>query len=241
MPSLLLAPHLRTLPFVALALASVVRGQAPASAQTTPSSAAVSPRLSIESPTADTLETPSALAPRSRWALRLPSGALVSTGAQRGVVKDGALTAVQLAYAVHPRLAVTATLGWARSRDIATANDPKLDVFTYDAGIEAKAPQWFAGTAFAVSPFAGAGVGARSYNYRTLELDATHNVAGYGSIGGEAGMGRVRVRLEVRDYVAGFKPLSGIGASSTHNDVVAMFGISFARHAATGAARRASE
>ena len=187
---------------------------------------------------ADTAEAQLPLTPASRWAIRVPSGALVSTGAQRNVLKDAALTAVQLSYAVHPLLAVTATLGWARSRDIATAGDPKVDVFTYDAGVEARAPQWFAGKTVTLSPFAGVGVGARSYNYRTLEVDATHNVAAYGSVGGEAGVGRVRVRLEVRDYVAGFKPLSGIGASNTHNDVVAMFGVSFTRHAAKGAATR---
>lgn len=181
---------------------------------------------------ADTAAVQLPLTPVSRWAIRVPSGALVSTGAQRNVLKDAALTAVQLSYAVHPLVAVTATLGWARSRDIATVGNPKLDVFTYDAGIEARAPQRFAGKAVTLSPFAGAGVGARSYNYRALELDATHNVAAYATVGGEAGVGRVRVRLEVRDYVAGFKPLNGIGASSTHNDIIAMFGIGFARHAA---------
>jgi hypothetical protein len=81
-----------------------------------------------------------------------------------------------------------------------------------------------------LSTFLGAGVGGRSYNYRGLEFDATHNAAAYGTVGGEAGLGRVRLRLDVRDYIAGFKPLDGIGISSTHNDVVAMFAVSFVRH-----------
>ncbi len=166
---------------------------------------------------------------QARWELRLPSGALVSTGAQRDNIKDAALSAVQLSYVVRPRIALTATLGWARSRDLASADDPKLDVFSYDVGAEVRAPRWVAGELLTLTPFLGAGVGGRSYNYRALDLDATHNVAAYATVGGEAGVGRLRLRLEVRDYVAGFKPLGGNGVSSTHNDVVAMFGLSFVK------------
>lgn len=62
----------------------------------------------------------------------------------------------------------------------------------------------------------------QSYNYRSLDVNATHNLAGYCTIGGETGVRRVRLRLEVRDYVAGFKQLSGIGELEAHNDVVFM-------------------
>jgi hypothetical protein len=68
--------------------------------------------------------------------------------------------------------------------------------------------------------FAGIGAGARSYNYRKLDVGATHNVAGYGAVGGEIGVSRVGIRLEVRDYVSGFKPLIGGGVSRTRNDMV---------------------
>jgi hypothetical protein len=49
-------------------------------------------------------------------------------------------------------------------------------------------------------------------------------------VGGELGVGRVGVRLEVRDYVTGFKPLAGIGTSATRNDVMMMLGFRFNRH-----------
>ena len=78
----------------------------------------------------------------------------------------------------------------------------------------------FSDKPWVLDPFVGAGAGAQSYNYRSLNMNATHNVAGYGTIGGESGIRRVRLRLEVRDYVSGFKPLSGVGESKTHNDVV---------------------
>ena len=156
------------------------------------------------------------------------SGALIPTGTERSTIKDAPLSTIQASYVMHSRVAVTAMLGWARSRDLATANTPKLDVFTYDIGAEARAPQMKATESVSFMPFAGVGAGARSYNYRKLDVDATHNLAGYASAGGELGVGRVHLRLEMRDYVAGFKPLNGLGASATRNDVVALIGLRLA-------------
>ena len=164
-----------------------------------------------------------------KWEFLASTGAVVPTAAQRDAIKRGNLAAAQLSYVVRPTLAITATLGWARSRDIASVGDPKLDVFTYDLGAEVRAPQWIAGHAVTFSPFAGVGAGARSYNYRSLDVDATHNVAGYLSAGGEFGIRRVRLRLEVRDYVTGFKPLVGDGTAAARNDIVVMTGLRFAR------------
>jgi len=169
-------------------------------------------------------------APQARtWELRFTSGALVPTGLQRNFLKDAQLSAAQLSWVVRPSLAITGTFGWARSRDLRSVDAPKLDVFTSDVGIEARAPKWFADHAVTFSPFVGLGAGARSYNYRKLDVDATHNMAGYGSVGGELGLSRVGLRLEVRDYASGFKPLDGAGRSDMRNDVVMMVGLRFNR------------
>ena len=164
---------------------------------------------------------------RSGWELTVPGGTIVPTGTQRDAIKRANLTAIQLSYVARPALAITSTVGWARSRDITTAGDPKLDVFTYDVGAEVRAPRWIGGKAVTFSPFAGAGAGGRSYNYRKLAVDATHNLSAYGSVGGELGIRRIRLRLEARDYVSGFKPLSGDGNARTGNDVVVMAGVRF--------------
>lgn len=161
----------------------------------------------------------------ARWELVTPSGALLPTGTQRDAIKRGNLNAVQLSYVARQAFAITSTFGWARSRDIATASDPKLDVFTYDIGAEARAPRWIAGNTMSLSPFAGVGAGGRSYNYRKLDVDATHDLSAYTSAGAELGIRRVHVRLEARDYVSGFKPLSHQGAGRTGNDVVVMVGL----------------
>ena len=165
---------------------------------------------------------------RNTFEVLTSSGALIPTGTERSAIKDAPLSTIQASYVMHSRFAVTTMFGWARSRDLAAMNAPKLDVFTYDVGAEARGPEVNANESVSLMPFAGIGAGARSYNYRKLDVDATHNLAGYASAGGEVGMGRVHLRLELRDYVAGFKPLNGVGASATRNDVVALVGLRFA-------------
>ena len=185
-------------------------------------SALVTTRLSAQVTEAQT--TPEH---KPAWEFVVSSGTVVPTGVQGDAIKRGKLTAAQLAWVVRPALALTGTVGWARSRDIATVGDPKLDVFTYDLGAEVRAARWTARDAITFSPFAGVGAGGRSYNYRSLNVDATHNVAAYGSAGGELGIGRVRLRVEARDYLTGFKPLQAQGAARTGNDVVVMAGLRF--------------
>jgi hypothetical protein len=172
-------------------------------------------------------------APATGWEFRVTSGAFVPTGNQRNYLKDAQVSAAQLAWLARPSLAVTGTFGWARSRDLRSADTPKLDAFTSDVGIELRPAHWFAGRAVTVDPFVGVGAGTRSYNYRKLDVDATNNLAGYGAVGGQVGMRRVALRLEVRDYATGFKPLAGPGKSDTRNDVVIMAGLSFNRHSAS--------
>lgn len=171
-------------------------------------------------------QTPNA-SQSSPWELRITSGALVPTGDQRGSLRNAKTTAAQLSWVVRPSLAITGTFAWARSRDVATVGSPKLDVFTSDVGVEARGRQWLTGRAVTFSPFVGLGAGARSYNHRKLDVDATTNLAGYGAIGGELGWRRVGVRLEARDYATGFKPLIGAGESKARNDVVVMVGLRF--------------
>jgi hypothetical protein len=168
--------------------------------------------------------------PASAWELRFTSGAFVPTGAQRNFLKDAQVSAAQLSWVVRPSLAVTGTFGWARSRDLASVDTPKLDVFSSDVGIELRGAERFADRAVTFKPFAGLGAGARSYNYRNLDVAATNNLAGYGTVGGELGMGRVGLRLEVRDYATGFKPLVGTGVSDSRNDMMMMLGLRFNRH-----------
>ena len=70
-------------------------------------------------------------------------------------------------------------------------------------------------------------------DYHTATYESQLERVMDGSAGGELGIGRVRLRLEVRDYVTSFKPLDGKGAAGTRNDVV-MAGLRFVKRS-TGA------
>jgi hypothetical protein len=164
----------------------------------------------------------------ARWEFVIPGGRLIPTGSQRGAIRTGGVTAAQLAYVPRPSLAVTATLGWARSRDVTSLDQPKLDIFTFDVGGEVRAPRWLESGAISFGPFAGAGVGARMYNHRNLDRDATHNLAAYASAGGELGYRRVRLRVEARDYVTRFGSLGEGGAPEMRNDVAVLVGLRIA-------------
>ena len=164
-------------------------------------------------------------APQRSWEFMVSSGSMVPTGVQKETLQRGGLTAAQLARVIRPSVALSATVGWARSRDVAQVGDPQLDVFLYDVGAEFRRLCRSAGGARSLMPFAGVGVGGRSYNYRKLDVDAVHNLTAYGSVGGEVGLGRVSVRLEARNYVSGFKPLQGTGSTVTRNDVMFLGGL----------------
>ena len=155
-----------------------------------------------------------------RWQFRIASGSLLPTGAQRDAVKRAPMIAAQLSRGITPAIAVVSTIGWARSRDLATLDAARLDIFSADLGLEATASTRQISKTFSFTPIIGLGSGMRYYHHRHLAADATTTLGGYVAAGGEVGIGRVGVRLEVRDYLTNFTPLIAGGRSTVRNDVM---------------------
>jgi hypothetical protein len=160
----------------------------------------------------------------SGFEIRPYAGAFIPTGQQRDFLKDAVIVGGQASYRIVPQLALTGTLGWSPSKDRVTPGDQTLDVWQYDLGAELRAPSWLASGAWDFTPFAGLGAGARTYNYRDLDVNSKTNFAGFGTLGGELGFGRIGLRVEGRDYVSQFKPFTG-GDSKTRNDVTVAAGL----------------
>ncbi len=167
------------------------------------------------------------VATKPGFELLVPSGTVVPTGAQEDDVTRANLTAVQLSYGLRPDLVLTSTVGWARTRPLGLGPEAKLDLFTYDAGVEYRLPRRSADRRINFRPFTGVGMGARTHNYRHLDVATTHNLATYASAGGELGLSRVRVRLEVRDYLTWVTPF-GTSDTTRRNDVAVLAGLRLA-------------
>lgn len=156
--------------------------------------------------------------------LVMPTGTFSPTGPQGEDLERANLTAVQLSYGLRPDLVLTGTVGWAPTQAVGLGKDAKLDLFTYDVGAECRLPRRTSDRRFNFKPFTGVGIGGRTFNYRSVDVATTHNVAAYASAGGEIGLARVRVRLEVRDYMT-WLDTPGSSESAHRNDIAVMAGL----------------
>ena len=154
-------------------------------------------------------------------------GAYIPTGDQRDLLTDAVLVGAQASWRAIPALAFTGTFSWSPSKDRLRPGDPTLDIYQYDVGAELRKESLYNGGVWQFSPFVGLGVGGRTYSYRDLDVDSKTNVAGYGALGGDIGFGPVGLRVEARDYVSQFKPLTAGGDTKTRNDVGVTMGITY--------------
>jgi len=157
-----------------------------------------------------------------RGAIRPFVGAYVPTGDQRDFLKDAVLVGAQASWNATDIVALTGSFGWAPSKDKISAGDQTIDAFQYDLGLELHAP--FASLA-GTTPFIGVGAGGRTYSYRDLNVDSKANFDGYGAVGLDASAGRLGLRVEARDYVSRFQPLTGSGSTKTRNDLALFAGV----------------
>ena len=158
----------------------------------------------------------------SRGAIRPYVGAYIPTGEQRDFLKDALLVGAQASWTLNPSIALTASFAWTPSKDKITVGEPTLDAFQYDLGLEARSAQL---SVTRLVPFIGAGIGSRTYSYRDLNVDSKTNFDGYGALGFDLGVGPIGVRIEGRDYVSRFQPLTGGGETKTRNDVALVAGL----------------
>ena len=154
-------------------------------------------------------------------------GAYIPTGDQRDLLKDAVLTGAQLSWRAIPALAITGSFGWSPTKDRVTPGNQTLDIYQYDVGAELRSASLYKGTLWDFSPFVGLGLGGRTYNYRDLDVDSKTNFDGYAALGGDIGFGPLGLRIEGRDYVSQFKPLTGSGDTKTRNDIGVTVGVSY--------------
>jgi len=154
-------------------------------------------------------------------------GAYIPTGDQRDLLKDAVLVGGQASWRVVPVLALTGTFAWSPSKDRISAGNQTLDLYQYDLGAEVRTPRALDAGIAEFTPFVGLGLGARTYDYRNLDVTSKSDFDGYGALGGDFGFGPIALRIEARDYVSQFKPLTGTGSSGTRNDIGLAAGLGY--------------
>lgn len=120
-----------------------------------------------------------------RFELRPYVGAYIPTGDQRDFLKDAVLAGAELSVRVIPAVAITGNFAWAPSKDRITAGNQTLDIYQYDVGAELRPSPLLDGGVWQFTPFIGAGVGGRTYDYRDLNVGSKTNFDGYGALGGD--------------------------------------------------------
>lgn len=152
------------------------------------------------------------------------AGVYLPVGAQRSDFKSATMFGAQAAVELTRHMHALATLGWTHGHNKFFASD-LTHIWQYDIGAEFNLVREMAG-GWLFRPFAGAGAGGRSYDYRDVPARTTSCVAGYGVLGTEIQMGVVALRAEARDYLACFKsPVAK--ATRTRNDLALSAGFAY--------------
>lgn len=155
-------------------------------------------------------------------------GAYVPTGEQRRDVEPSPFVGVQLGVRLRPRVALVGNVGVAQAerRRLPAGSRGVVLPDVDDAGLEVAGAEPRRERLHLV-PFAGAGLGGRTYRYDRLAETSRTVAAGYAGAGGEVHLGRAGVRLEARDYLSRSASPSGAAAGAVRNDVVLAVGLSY--------------
>ena len=146
------------------------------------------------------------------FAIRPIVGALVPVGNQRDALKGGVLAGGQGAYTLDPNVFVIGALVWSRSQEKQSAQQPKLDLYQYDIGVEGRLNNLTEGSPAVTRPYITLGAGGRSYRLRNVaNSSAQTDPLVYSALGLELARagGTYGLRLELRDNISAFKGLRG--------------------------------
>lgn len=154
------------------------------------------------------------------------AGAIVPTGELRNLFLDAPMFGVSTAVEVKPTVHVLATFAWVPAQDKYGQAQNNVNIFQYTVGAELGFVRPLAGR-WELRPFAGLGLGARTYAFQGVGLKDRTCVAGYGALGTEFQIARTALRLEARDNVFCYRsPISGV-SSKTRNDIGLSLGVAY--------------
>jgi hypothetical protein len=167
-----------------------------------------------------------AQAPMIKPEIRPFVGAVIPTGDQRSLFMDAGMAGVQAAVELKPSLHLVGTFAWVPGQNKFGVAQNNVNIFQYNVGVELGFVQPLAGN-WELRPFAGIGVGGRTYAYEAPSLADKTCTAGYGALGTEFQLARTALRLEARDNLFCYRsPVAG-QRSKTRNDIGLSLGVAY--------------
>ena len=167
---------------------------------------------------------------RSTISVRPAVGALIAVGSQHDAMKNAVIVGGQAAWVFDPNVAVVGAFGWSRSQEKQMVQQPDLDLYQYDLGLEVQLNNLTQGSAVITRPYVAVGAGARTYDLR--KVDGTHVQTDpllYSALGVELDHnGGFGLRLEARDNITAFKGFRGeFGDRTARHDLQFSAGLTF--------------
>jgi hypothetical protein len=150
-------------------------------------------------------------------------GAYAPVGQQRRALMNAPY--YQLAALAVPvrELAFVGSAGWAPTHAREGNTHAPVDVIDLDGGLEVR-PNAITRGAIVVKPFAGLGLGARSYNYLGDSIVVTA-LAGYTEVGLMWHYASTGVRLSASDHVSRYNGIDGRSRASTRHELIVIIGL----------------
>lgn len=162
-----------------------------------------------------------------RIAVHTLLGVRMPTGQARDVFGPAFLIGGQIAVRMRRHVAAMMSVSAAQGDDRTHLGDNALTAVQYDVGVERHGCPFCSGGMPGVKPFAGVGVGGRTYRHDRGIRPATTSATVYVAAGVELRRSRAGFRTELRDYlVGGQRDLQ----RSTWNDIVLQAGLAYHFH-----------
>jgi hypothetical protein len=182
---------------------------------------------SKETQNAQTAEAQLPQGHHARFEVRPFAGRYIPTGRMSDDFESANTFGVQTAFELSNYVHVLASAGWTDGLStIGALTTGKTAVWQYDGGVEVNGLKEL-GKGWLFRPFAGAGAGARSYQFDDASIAGSKTcMNGYAAFGSELQKSVIGFRLESRGYVGCFKdPFSN--RKSIRSDAMVAFGVSY--------------
>jgi len=126
---------------------------------------------------------------------------------QRGTLDDAMLVGLTGRFDLHRNAAVVLSAAWSPTQSAGAT----LDLFQWDIGMQGQLP-CAVGLSWTLKPFAGVGIGTRTYTFRDLDVNRQTDFAFYSSLGASLRHDRLVFGLTARHGLTAFGPGGDTGA-----------------------------